>query len=55
MPGHIDLKSQTDSLRTLDERLARGEEVLLTRDGRPVSRVVPVPALTIDDPVERER
>lgn len=56
MPGHIDLNSQTDTLRTLDERLARGEEVLLTRDGRPVARVVPVPVATaVDDQAERER
>lgn len=38
MPGHIDL----NSLPTLKAQLAQGEEVLLTRDGRVVAKVVPV-------------
>lgn len=42
MPGHIDLKSETDTLRTLDAQLAQGEEVLLTRNGQVVARVTPV-------------
>ena len=42
MPGHIDLKSETDTLRSLDAQLAKGEEVLLTRDGQIVARVTPV-------------
>lgn len=57
MPGHIDLKSETDTLRTLDAQLAQGEEVLLTRDGQVVARVTPVapPPTEAERQAERER
>lgn len=44
MPGHIDL----NSLPTLDAQLAQGDEVLLTRDGWVVAKVVPLAAPTGD-------
>lgn len=48
MPGHIDLKSPHASLQDLESRLSRGEEVVLTRDGTPVAKVVPLPAAAPD-------
>lgn len=48
MPGHIDLKSPHASLQDLESRLSRGEEVVLTRDGMPVAKVVPLPAAAPD-------
>lgn len=31
----------TDGLRDLLDRIERGEEIVITRDGRPVARIVP--------------
>lgn len=49
MPGHIDL----NSLPALEAQLSRGEEVLLTRDGKVVARVTPVVAVLT--PAEKQR
>ena len=46
MPGHIDLDRQTIDLETLLARVGRGEEIVLSRDGRPVMRVAPAEAAT---------
>ncbi len=45
MPGHIDLNRQKVDLETLLARVGRGEEIVLSRDGRPVMRVAPVEPL----------
>ncbi|MFC7334894.1 hypothetical protein [Rhodocista pekingensis] len=41
MPGHFELTRSVDGLRILADRLARGEELDLTVDGRLVGRAVP--------------
>lgn len=46
MPGHIDLNDANPghTLRALEDQLSQGQEVLLTRDGAVVARVVPLTA-----------
>lgn len=41
MPGHMDVKGMSDDVRALVNRVRRGEEIVLTEDGRAVARLGP--------------
>mgnify|MGYP001477599705 CR=1 FL=1 len=41
----VELQEAQDHLSALVDEAARGQEVVLTRDGQPVAKIVPIPSL----------
>ncbi|MFI5352832.1 MAG: type II toxin-antitoxin system Phd/YefM family antitoxin [Candidatus Binatales bacterium] len=55
LPGRVGLFDAKTHLSSLVERVQRGEEVIITRHGTPVARLVPVDARQSDPRAAIER